>query len=85
MCNIKYGMNLRYANMWDMPLRFLAFGQIAVLASLATRYRAYLLIALVAIVCTIDLRQYYVLAVQYPLYELISEELLRALKIFKWP
>ncbi len=24
MCNIKYGMNLRYANMWDMPLRFLA-------------------------------------------------------------
>ena len=28
MCNIKYGMNLRYANMWDMPLRFLAFSQI---------------------------------------------------------
>src|SRR5438128_90719 len=25
MCNVKYGMNLRYANMWDMPLRFLAF------------------------------------------------------------
>ena len=21
MCNVKYGMNLRYANMWDMPLR----------------------------------------------------------------
>ena len=21
MCNIKYGMNLRYANMWDLPLR----------------------------------------------------------------
>jgi 4-amino-4-deoxy-L-arabinose transferase-like glycosyltransferase len=83
MCNIKYGMNLRYANMWDMPLRFLAFGQISALASLATRYRTYLLIALVAIVCTIDLRQYYVLAVQYPLYELISHELLRALKIFK--
>ena len=85
MCNIKYGMNLRYANMWDMPLRFLAFGQISALAFLATRYRTQLLVALVAIVCAIDLRQYYVLAVQYPLYELISEELLRALKIFKWP
>jgi len=22
MCNVKHGMNLRYANMWDMPLRF---------------------------------------------------------------
>jgi len=24
MCNLKYGMNLRYANMWDVPLRLLA-------------------------------------------------------------
>ena len=22
MCNVKYGMNLRYTNMWDMPLRY---------------------------------------------------------------
>jgi 4-amino-4-deoxy-L-arabinose transferase-like glycosyltransferase len=85
MCNIKYGMNLRYANMWDMPLRFLAFSQIVALASLATRFRAYLTVVLVATVCVIELRQYYSLAVRYPLYELISEELLRALKIFKWP
>ncbi len=85
MCNIKYGMNLRYANMWDMPLRFLAFGQISALACLATRYRTQLLVVLVAIICAIDLRQYYILAVRYPLYELVSEELLRALKIFKWP
>ena len=27
MCNVKYGMNLRYANMWDMPLRFLALAR----------------------------------------------------------
>ena len=26
MCNIRYGMNLRYTNMWDMPLRYLALG-----------------------------------------------------------
>ena len=25
MCNVKYGMNLRYANMWYMLLRLLAF------------------------------------------------------------
>ena len=83
MCNIKYGMNLRYANMWDMPLRFLAFSQIAASSSLAQRYRSLLLPFLVAIVSIIDLRQYYILAVRYPLYELVSEELLRALKILK--
>jgi len=33
MCNIKYGMNLRYANMWDMPLRFLA---VSALVSIVT-------------------------------------------------
>ena len=35
MCNVKYGMNLRYANMWDLPLRFLAFSEIVALASWA--------------------------------------------------
>ena len=85
MCNIKYGMNLRYANMWDMPLRFLAFSQMATLSSLARRYRAVLLASLVGLISIIDLRQYYILAVRYPLYELISEELLRALKILKGP
>src|SRR5438477_4381537 len=39
MCNVKYGMNLRYANMWDMPLRFLAFSQIAALALFAKRFQ----------------------------------------------
>src|SRR5204863_1665458 len=40
MCNVKYGMNLRYANMWDLPLRFLAFSQIVALASFAKKYQA---------------------------------------------
>src|ERR1041384_5697483 len=33
MCNVKYGMNLRYANMWDLPLRFLAFSELVWLPS----------------------------------------------------
>src|SRR5207248_2139576 len=33
MCNVKYGMNLRYANMWDMPLRFLAFSSLVALVT----------------------------------------------------
>jgi hypothetical protein len=83
MCNVKYGMNLRYANMWDMPLRFLAFGQIGVLAALVPRYRTWLTAILVGLIAGLELRQYYILAVQYPLYELVTHDLLRALHILK--
>ena len=83
MCNVKYGMNLRYANMWDMPLRFLAFAQIGVLAALVPRYRTSLTAILVGLVAVFELRQYYILAVQYPLYELVTHDLLRALHILK--
>ena len=83
MCNVKYGMNLRYANMWEMPLRFLAFSQIVVLASLAKRHQILITAVMVTLVATIELRQYYILAVQYPLYELITEHLVSALHILK--
>jgi 4-amino-4-deoxy-L-arabinose transferase-like glycosyltransferase len=83
MCNVKYGMNLRYANMWDMPLRFLAFGQVGVLAALVPRYRTWLTVILVGLIAGFELRQYFILTVQYPLYELITHDLLRALHILK--
>jgi len=85
MCNIKYGMNLRYANMWDLPLRILAFGQLAFFCSRLSRYRTLALGAAVALLCAIELRQYIVLFVQFPLYELVPEGLLRALHILKSP
>ncbi len=85
MCNVKYGMNLRYANMWDMPLRFLAFGSLAGLAAPIRRYRNIVLGVAVTLTCAIELRQYYILAVQYPLYELITHDLMRALHILKSP
>lgn len=83
MCNIKYGMNLRYANMWDMPLRLLAFSQIVAFSARLQRYRTLILCGAVGIVCTVELRQYIILFVQFPLYELVSEGLLRALHILK--
>jgi len=85
MCNVKYGMNLRYANIWDMPLRFLAFGSLAGLAAPIRRYRNMVLGVAVTLICAIELRQYYILAVQYPLYELITHDLMRALHILKSP
>ena len=83
MCNVKYGMNLRYANMWDMPLRFLAFAQIGALAAFAQRYRMLVTTLAVIVIMGVELRQYFILAVQYPLYELITHDLLRALQILK--
>jgi 4-amino-4-deoxy-L-arabinose transferase-like glycosyltransferase len=85
MCNVKYGMNLRYANMWDMPLRFLGFSQIVVLASLAKNYRGPIIAVAVALLAGIEFHQYVVLAVRYPLYELITHDLLQALQILKSP
>ena len=84
MCNIKYGMNLRYANMWDMPLRVLAFTQIAALTAFS-RYRNWLTVAAIAALCAIELRQYYILFVQSEMYELVTPLLMRSLHILKYP
>lgn len=83
MCNIKYGMNLRYANMWDLPLRLLAFGQLVALSQLFHRYRTLFLWAAVALICLIEVRQYTILFVDFPLYELVTQGLLQALHILK--
>jgi len=85
MCNVKYGMNLRYANMWDLPLRFLAFSQIVAFASLAKKYRSAIVAGAVVLLAAIEFHQYIVLAVRYPLYELITHDLLQALQILKSP
>jgi len=82
MCNIRYGMNLRYTNMWDMPLRYLALGCIADV-SRNLRRRELIVVAAVLVLCAIDLRQYYIFFVQHDLYELVTAGLLRALQILK--
>ena len=83
MCNLKYGMNLRYTNMWDVPLRVLAFSALIGLVAPLQRYRNLALIAALAGICAVEMRQYVILFVNYPLYELVSEGLLRALHILK--
>lgn len=83
MCNLKYGMNLRYANMWDLPLRVLAFSTLAALVLPLQRYRVVALAGAIAFLCALDYRQYLVLFVNFPLYELVPQGLLRALHILK--
>ena len=82
MCNIRYGMNLRYTNMWDLPLRYLALGCVADVTR-NLRRREVIVVVCVLILCAIDLRQYYIFFVQHDLYELVTAGLLRALQILK--
>jgi 4-amino-4-deoxy-L-arabinose transferase-like glycosyltransferase len=82
MCNVRYGMNLRYTNMWDMPMRFLAVTWVS--DCLRSFRRRDLLFAIaIALLCALDLRQYQILFVDYNLYELVPGGLLRALHILK--
>ena len=85
MCNLKYGMNLRYANPWDMPLRLLAYIQLLAFARRFPRYTVAITAGAVGLICAVELRQYLSLAVDYPLYELVTEGLLRAQRILKSP
>ncbi len=83
MANVKYGMNLRYTNMWDMPLRYMAWQQLAALGANWGRRRTFILVLCVVGICAMELNQYLILFVQFRLYELVPEGVLYALKIIK--
>ena len=87
MCNVKYGMNLRYSTVWDLPLRYLAFTQLASSAWRigGRRYAPWIAVGGVVILCAYDLHQWRVFFVERHFVELISENLLRALNILKLP
>ncbi len=83
MCNVRYGMNLRYANIWDMPLCYLAFSCVDDISQSLRRSRHAATVVVIAVVCLLELRQYYTFFVQHDLYELITAALLRAVQILK--
>lgn len=85
MSGIRYGMNLRFANMWDLPLRMLALSQLISLSRFLPKWRNAVVVAAVLLICVTDFRNYFVLAVNYPLYDLLSRDLFRALHILKSP
>jgi 4-amino-4-deoxy-L-arabinose transferase-like glycosyltransferase len=83
MCNVKYGMNLRYANMWDVPLRFLALSMVVSLTEPLQKWSRLVFAGAIVLICAAEMRQYIILFVDFPLYELVTEGLLRALHILK--
>ncbi len=85
MAGIRYGMNLRFANMWDLPLRILALSQLISLSGCLPKWRNAVVVAAIFMICVTEFRNYLVLAVDYPLYDLVSQNLFRALHILKSP
>ena len=83
MANVRYGMNLRYTNMWDLPLRYLAVGCLTNVSASFGKRAHWWLGLFIAIVCAVELRQYIVFFVQHDLYELVTGGLLHAVKMLK--
>jgi Dolichyl-phosphate-mannose-protein mannosyltransferase len=82
MANIRYGMNLRYANMWDFPLRYLAVFCLWQIIPRKSARAVWLSLCIMAL-CSLELRQYEIFFVRNDLYELVPQDLLRAVKILK--
>jgi 4-amino-4-deoxy-L-arabinose transferase-like glycosyltransferase len=83
MCNVRYAMNLRYATIWDLPLCAFAAAQINQLSAVFGRRRQLAATLLTVAVCAYGLRQYLIFFCDFALYELVTEGLLRAVKILK--
>ena len=83
MCNVRFGMNLRYASIWELPMCALAAGQAARLTQRFAPRQGFALAILLLGLCAYDLRQYDIFFVDFGLYELVTEGLVRAVKILK--
>jgi 4-amino-4-deoxy-L-arabinose transferase-like glycosyltransferase len=83
MVNVQNGMNVRYATMWDMPLRYLAAGTILQLAGAVRRWPGAAALALVALVAGVELHQYALIFVQHDTGDPITQFLMYSLEIVR--
>ena len=83
MCNVKYGMNLRYASIWDLPIRALAAAQVVAVARRFGQRQTLVASIAIAALCAYDLRQYQIFFIDGRLYELVTGGLLQVVKILK--
>jgi 4-amino-4-deoxy-L-arabinose transferase-like glycosyltransferase len=84
MSQVKYGLNIRYGNMWDMPLRWLVVAQLVFFTrSWRMDIRRYALPGLVILIAISELAQYRTLFDKGRIYDPVPHALLRVLQIFK--
>jgi 4-amino-4-deoxy-L-arabinose transferase-like glycosyltransferase len=83
MVNVKNGMNVRYATMWDLPLRFLAAGALLRVADGVKRWPLAVTALLVAAIGGIELHQYFLIFVQHDIGEPVTQALMYATGIVR--
>lgn len=85
MCNVKYGMNLRYASIWELPLRTAAFAMVWHLCSRLGHRQWLGATVLIAALCVYEFRQYSIFATNpsHALYELVPSDLLKLVNVIK--
>lgn len=84
MCRLQYGLNLRYTNIWDLPIRWFAVSMLLIIAGkLPPRVRGISLAGAVAIIAAAELAQYYNLFVIQAIYDPIPLNVEKALFILK--
>ncbi|MEI9999663.1 MAG: phospholipid carrier-dependent glycosyltransferase [Verrucomicrobiota bacterium] len=84
MSNVTYGLNLRYANMWDFPLRYLALVPVFRWAAPGASVKGNaLIVVLVGGLASSELLNYVDIFVLNPVYDPIPSALMRALDILK--
>ena len=85
MCNVKFGMNLRYASIWELPLRTAAFAMLWQMCSRLGRWQWIAATVLIAALCAYEFRQYSIFATDpaRPLYELVPSQMLRLINVIK--
>jgi hypothetical protein len=85
MASVRYGMSLRFANLWDFPLRFLAASCLVSLFANVRWRPAFVLAAVTLGIGFYDLRQYDIIFVEHHVYDPITPALLESVDMLKFP
>lgn len=83
MCNVRYGMNMRYTTIWALPLTALAAAQVISLTESCGRYARSIAAVIIAGICTFNLSEYHVFFVENSIYEPVPAATLQAIKMLK--
>ena len=84
MSTTSYGMSLRYAAYWDLPLRWLAASQVLQLSEKFPRIKPlFALAGLILILAAVDLFQYWRYFVHAGIYDPVTFNLIYASKLFQ--
>jgi uncharacterized membrane protein len=83
MCNVRYGMNLRYTPIWELTMVVFAALQLQKLGAILRPRGAWVGAVLVCLLCAYNVRQYHIFFVRHSIYEIVPDGLLRAVDIVK--